>query len=123
VSQQRWRCAGQSLFAGGLKSPHLDGSKTDAPERNVLYASTGERRADWYQNIKAAGTCRIRLGGGQLTLGEPVLVPAGQATRDMPWLFGFALRHVVRSAECVQLPVMHPAAAPADHHRAQSQVR
>ena len=80
-------------------------------------------QSDWYQNITAAGTCRIRLRGGQFTLGAPVLVPAAQATRDMPWLFGFALRHVVRTAECVQLPVLNPAAAPAGHHRAQSQHR
>jgi deazaflavin-dependent oxidoreductase (nitroreductase family) len=70
------------------------------------------RQSDWYQNIKAAGTCRIRLGSGQLTLGAPVLVPAGQATRDMPWLFGFALRHVVHTAECVQLRVLHLATGP-----------
>jgi deazaflavin-dependent oxidoreductase (nitroreductase family) len=71
------------------------------------------RQSDGYQNIKAAGTCCIRLGGGQLTLGAPVLVPAGQSTRDMPWLFGFTLRHVVHTAECVQLPVLHSVGAPA----------
>jgi len=65
------------------------------------------RRSDWYQNITAAGTCRIRLGGEQLTLGTPALVPAGQATKDLPWLFGFALWHLAHTAECVQLPVLH----------------
>jgi len=68
---------------------------------------------DWYQNIKAAGTCRIRLGGEQLTLGAPALVPVGQATKDVPWLFGFALRPVVHTAERVQLPILHSSPAPA----------
>jgi len=64
------------------------------------------RQSDWYQNITAAGTCGIRLGGEQLTLGAPALVPAGQATRVIPWLFSFTLRHVVQTAECVQLPIL-----------------
>jgi deazaflavin-dependent oxidoreductase (nitroreductase family) len=70
-------------------------------------------QSDWYQNIKAAGTCRMRLGGEQLTLGAPALVPAGQAAKDMPWLFSFALRHVVHTTECVQLPILHSSPAPA----------
>ena len=71
------------------------------------------RQSDWYQNITAAGTCRIRLGGEQLTLGAPALVPAAQATKDIPRLFSFAFRHVVRTAECVQLPVLQSSPAPA----------
>ena len=71
------------------------------------------RQSDWYQNITAAGTCRIRLGGEQLTLGTPALVPADQATKDLPWVFSFALRHVVHTAECVQLPVLHSSPTPA----------
>jgi deazaflavin-dependent oxidoreductase (nitroreductase family) len=69
------------------------------------------RQSDWYQNIKAAGTCRIRLGGKQLTLGAPALVPAEQAAKDLPWLFGFALRYMVRTTDCVQLPVLHSSAS------------
>jgi deazaflavin-dependent oxidoreductase (nitroreductase family) len=71
------------------------------------------RQSDWYQNITAADTCSIRLDGEQLTLGAPAPVPAGQATKDLPWLFGFALRHVARTAECVQLPILHTSPAPA----------
>lgn len=63
-------------------------------------------RSDWYLNIKAAGTCRMRLGTEQLALGAPVLVPAGEAAKDMPWLFGFALRRVVHTAQCVRLPIL-----------------
>ena len=39
------------------------------------------RQSGWYQNIQAAGTCRMRLRGEQLTLGAPALVPAAAAGR------------------------------------------
>jgi deazaflavin-dependent oxidoreductase (nitroreductase family) len=64
------------------------------------------RQSDWYRNIKAAGTCRLRLGGEQLTLGPPTLVPAEQGVKSMPWPFRFALRHVVHTTDCVQLPIL-----------------
>jgi hypothetical protein len=67
------------------------------------------RQSDWYRNIEAAGTCRLRLRGEQFTLGAPALVPVGQGVRGMPWPFRFALRHVVHTAECVQLPILHSA--------------
>jgi hypothetical protein len=51
----------------------------------------------------------MRLGREQLTLGPPTLVPVEQGVKDMPWLFRFALRHVVRTAECVQLPILDAA--------------
>ena len=58
------------------------------------------RQSDWYKNIKTAGTCRLHLGREQLVLGAPVLVPAAQATRDIPGLFRFAFRHLIHTAEC-----------------------
>jgi hypothetical protein len=64
------------------------------------------RRSDWFQNIEAAGTCRMRLGHQQLTLGAPVVVPADQGTRKMPWLFRIAMRYVLRTAECAELPIL-----------------
>jgi hypothetical protein len=67
------------------------------------------RQSDWYRNIKAAGTCRLRLRGEQLTLGAPTLVPVEQGVNGMPWPFRFALRHVVHTTECVQLPILHTA--------------
>jgi deazaflavin-dependent oxidoreductase (nitroreductase family) len=70
------------------------------------------RQSDWYQNIKAAGTCRMRLGGEQLTLGTPAGVPAAQGVTDLPWLFRFALRHVVHTADCVQLPILQTSRTP-----------
>jgi deazaflavin-dependent oxidoreductase (nitroreductase family) len=71
------------------------------------------RQSDWYQNITAAGTCRIRLGGEQLALGAPALVPARLAVKDIPRPFSFVLQHVVRTAECVQLPILHASPVPA----------
>jgi deazaflavin-dependent oxidoreductase (nitroreductase family) len=65
------------------------------------------RQSDWYQNIEAAGTCRMRLGGEQLILGAPTLVPVERGVKDMPRLFRFALRHLVHTGECVQLPILH----------------
>ena len=47
--------------------------------------------------------------------GAPVLVPAEQATKDIPWLFSFAFRHVVHTAECVQLPILRASPNPATH--------
>ena len=70
------------------------------------------RQPDWYQNINAAGTCRMRPGGEQLTLGAPALVPAAQGVTDLPWLFRFALRHVVHTADCVQLPILRTSRTP-----------
>jgi hypothetical protein len=57
----------------------------------------------------------MRLGREQLTLGPPALAPVETGVKDMPWLFRFALKHVVRTAEYVQLPILdatdlgHPA--------------
>jgi hypothetical protein len=72
----------------------------------------GSDRRQEEQNIKAAGTCRIGLGGEQLTLGASALVPAAQGVKDLPWLFRFALRHVVHTAECVQLPILQASRTP-----------
>jgi hypothetical protein len=40
-------------------------------------------------------------------------VPAAQASKDIPWLFSFVLQHVVRTTECVQLPILHASPTPA----------
>ena len=129
ASKMTLHLAGHAAFADLEHVGRKSGTVRHTPVRafrtgdTVTIGLNFGRQSDWYQNIRAAGTCRIRLGGGQLTLGAPVLVPAAQATRDMPWLFGFALRHVVRTAECVQLPVLYSAAAPTSHRRARLQDR
>jgi hypothetical protein len=62
---------------------------------------------------KAAGTCRMRLGGELLTLGTPELIPAEEGVEGMPRLFRFALRHVIHTADCVRLPILKTSRAPA----------
>ena len=42
------------------------------------------RQPDWYQNIQAAGTRRMRLGGEQLTLGAPRSSPPPRASPTCP---------------------------------------
>ena len=123
VNKMTLYLAGHAAFADLEHTGRKSGIVRHTPVRafrsgdTVTIGLNFGRQSDWYQNIEAAGTCRIRMSGGrQLTLGAPVLVPS-PATRNMPWLFGFALRHVVHTAECVQLPVLHSAPAPAGRHR------
>jgi len=113
--------AGHAAFADLEHTGRKSGTVHHTPVRafrtgeTVVVGLNFGRQSDWYRNIKAAGTCRMRLGREQLTLGPPALVPVEQGVKDMPWLFRFALRHVVRTAEYVQLPILdatdpgHPA--------------
>jgi deazaflavin-dependent oxidoreductase (nitroreductase family) len=64
------------------------------------------RGSDWFKNIRSAGTCRMRLGRQHLTLGAPRIVPAAQGTRGMPGLFRFVITKVIRTSDCVELPVL-----------------
>ena len=41
-----------------------------------------------------------------MELGAPRLVPVIEGVRGMPWMFGVALRYVVHTADCVELPVV-----------------
>jgi deazaflavin-dependent oxidoreductase (nitroreductase family) len=111
------RLAGHAAFADlehvGRKSGVLHHTPVRAFRAGdtVIIGLNFGRQSDWYQNITAAGTCRLRLGGEQLTLGAPALVPARQAAKDIPWLFSFVLRYVVHTADCVQLPILHSSPA------------
>ena len=60
---------------------------------------------EWLKNIEAAGGARLRLGRDLLTLGPPTVVPLERATALLPWWFAFALRHLARTRQCVELPV------------------
>jgi deazaflavin-dependent oxidoreductase (nitroreductase family) len=73
------------------------------------------RESDWWKNIQAAGGCRMRLGPDVLDLGAPRLVPVAEGMAGMPRLFGLALRYVVRTADCVVMPVL--ASTPADDRK------
>jgi deazaflavin-dependent oxidoreductase (nitroreductase family) len=104
--------AGHAAFADLEHTGRKSGIVRHTPVRafrtgeTVVIGLNFGRQADWYRNIKAAGTCRMRLGREQLTLGPPTLVPVKQGVKDIPWLFRFALTHVVRTAECVQMPIL-----------------
>jgi len=119
INNMTLHLAGHAAFADLEHVGRKSGIVRHTPVRafragdTVIVGLNFGRQSDWYQNITAAGTCRIRLGGEQLTLGAPLLVPAERAAKDIPWLFSFALRHVVRTAECVQLPVLQSSPAPA----------
>jgi deazaflavin-dependent oxidoreductase (nitroreductase family) len=110
--------AGHAAFADLEHVGRKSGTVRHTPVRafragdTVVIGLNFGRQSDWYQNIKAAGTCRMRLGGEQLTLGAPALVPAERGVKDMPWAFRFVLVHVVHTAECVRLPILHASPIP-----------
>jgi deazaflavin-dependent oxidoreductase (nitroreductase family) len=111
--------AGHLAFADLEHTGRKSGTVRHTPVRafragdTVVVGLNFGRQSDWYQNIKAAGTCHMHLGGELLTLGRPELVPAEQGVEGMPWLFGFALRHVIHTADCVRLPILDTSPAPA----------
>jgi deazaflavin-dependent oxidoreductase (nitroreductase family) len=71
------------------------------------------RESDWMKNIEAAQRCRMRLGAGVMELAEPRIVPIEEGVKGMPKLFGFGLRYVVRTRECLELSVVSSLPAPA----------
>jgi deazaflavin-dependent oxidoreductase (nitroreductase family) len=117
VNTMTLRLAGHAAFADLEHAGRKSGTVRHTPVRafraedTVVVGLNFGRQCDWYQNIKAAGTCRMRLGGELLTLGRPELVPAEEGVQGMPWLFGFALRHVIHTADCVRLPILGTARA------------
>ena len=118
VNRVTLRLAGHLAFADLEHVGRKSGTVRHTPVRafrsgnTVIVGLNFGRQSDWYQNIKAAGTCRMRLGGEQLTLGAPRLVPAAQGVTDLPWLVRFALRHLVHTADCVQLPILQTSRTP-----------
>jgi deazaflavin-dependent oxidoreductase (nitroreductase family) len=118
INRVTLRLAGHLAFADLEHVGRKSGTVRHTPVRafrsgnTVIVGLNFGRQSDWYQNIKAAGTCRMRLDGEQFTLGAPALVPAAQGVKDLPWLFRFALRHVVHTAECVQLPILQASRTP-----------
>jgi deazaflavin-dependent oxidoreductase (nitroreductase family) len=115
VNRMTLHMAGHAAFADLEHVGRTSGTVRHTPVRafrtggTVVIGLNFGRQSDWYRNIKAAGTCRLRLGGEQLTLGAPALVPIEQGVKGTPWPFRFALRHVVHTAECVQLPILDSA--------------
>lgn len=112
INRTTLRFAGRLAFAdlehvgrrsGTVRHTPLRAFRTD--DRVVIGINFG-RESDWLKNIRAAGGCRMRLGDERLELGAPRIVPVEEGVRGMPWLFGVALKYVVRTAECVELPVL-----------------
>lgn len=124
VNQAMLRFAGRAAFADLEHVGRRSGIVRHTPLRafrgrdKVVIGVNFGRESDWLKNIQAAGRCRMRLGGDQLELGAPRLVPVIQGIRGMPWLFGLALRYVVHTADCVELPVVSstPVEKPAERH-------
>ena len=50
----------------------------------VTFALTYGPKVDWLRNVRAAGGCRVRLGGEVLTLGAPVDLPTSVGLARMP---------------------------------------
>ena len=112
VNRMTLRLAGHAAFADLEHVGRKSGVVRHTPLRAfrtgdaVVVGLNFGRESDWFKNITAAGTCRMRLADQQLTLGAPKVVPAEQGIQRMPWLFRVALKHVVHTAECVELPIL-----------------
>ncbi|MGW2517978.1 nitroreductase family deazaflavin-dependent oxidoreductase [Streptomyces sp. NPDC001617] len=112
VNRTTLRLAGHLAFADLEHVGRSTGVVRHTPLRafrsgdTVVVGVNFGRESDWLKNIRAAGRCRMRLGGQWLELDAPRIVPVEEGVRDMPWLFGAVLRYVVRTRECVQLPVV-----------------
>jgi deazaflavin-dependent oxidoreductase (nitroreductase family) len=106
------RAVGYAAFADLEHVGRVSGTVRHTPLRafrtgnTVVIGINFGPESDWLKNIQAAGGCRMRLGGEVLELGAPRVVPVRQGVRGMPWLFGVTLKYVVRTTECVELPVV-----------------
>ena len=116
VNRMTLRFAGHAAFADLEHVGRKSGVLRHTPVRafrtgdTVVVGLNFGRQSDWFKNIKAAGTCRMRLGNQQLSLGAPTILPVEVGIKTMPWLFRVALRHVVHTTECVEWPILeeHP---------------
>jgi deazaflavin-dependent oxidoreductase (nitroreductase family) len=124
INRMTLRFAGHAAFADLEHVGRRSGIVRHTPLRafrvhdTVVIGLNFGRESDWLKNIEAAGGCRMRLGGEQLELGAPRVVPLEQGVAGMPRLFGVALRFVVHTAECVELPILSSTAAAANPARA-----
>jgi deazaflavin-dependent oxidoreductase (nitroreductase family) len=113
VNKVTLRFAGHAAFADLEHVGRRSGTVRHTPVRafrvhdTVVIGVNFGRESDWLKNIQAAGGCRIRLDRGQrLELGAPRLVAVEEGTAGIPWVFRVALRHVVRTRDCVELPII-----------------
>jgi deazaflavin-dependent oxidoreductase (nitroreductase family) len=71
-------------------------------------------RSDWLRNVLATGHGRMRLREQVMELDNPRVVPIEQGMKRMPRAFGFGLRYVVRTRQCLELSVV--STAPGHEH-------
>jgi len=106
------RLVGHAAFADLEHVGRRSGTVRHTPLRafrtqgKVVIGLNFGRESDWLKNIQAAGRCRMLLGNEQLELGAPRVVPVEQGVEGMPWMYAVALRRVVHTADCVELPVV-----------------
>jgi hypothetical protein len=106
VNKVTLRFAGHAAFADLEHVGRRSGIVRHTPLRafrgrdKVVIGVNFGRESDWLKNIR---------------LGAPRVVPVIEGVRDMPWMFGVALRYVIHTADCVELPVVSstPAEKPA----------
>ena len=72
----------------------------------VTIALTYGADVQWLKNIRAAGRCRMRIGGRVLALGPPVTVGTDEALAWIPNPQRTLLRWPIRCHDYVQLPVL-----------------
>ncbi len=88
VNRMTLRFAGHAAFADlehvGRKSGVLRHTPVRAFRTGdmVVVGLNFGRQADWFENIKAAGTCRMRLGNQHLSLGAPDDSPRRSGRQD-----------------------------------------
>ena len=72
----------------------------------VTLALTYGPHVQWLKNIRAAGRCRMRLGGQLLQLGAPRDLPAAEGLARMPQPIRSVLARTGFVQDFVELPVL-----------------
>lgn len=72
----------------------------------VTVALTYGPDVQWLKNVTAAGGCRMRLAGQQLTLGAPQVLAAPEGLARMPNPQRLLLRRVIKCRNFIELRVL-----------------
>lgn len=75
-------------------------------ERTVVIGLNFGRESDWLKNLQAAGHGRMLLRDEVLELGAPRVLPLAEGAEPMPAWFRWGLRHVARTVDCAELPIL-----------------
>jgi deazaflavin-dependent oxidoreductase (nitroreductase family) len=71
----------------------------------VTVALTYGPDVDWLKNVRAAGQCRMHLGGRPLDLGAPRTLDPEEGLRRMPQPQRTVLTWIIRCRDFVEFPV------------------